>query len=459
MPISDGARHRSRRRPRRSARQDRRRARRPRRSGHGAAKHRSVRIVILGAGVIGATTAYYLARDGHEVTVVERQSEAGRETSFANGGLVTPSMADPWAAPGVPTMLLRGLGRDDAPFVLRPSAIPAMVGWGLRFLRNCSEARWRENTAAVFKLATYSRDALDRLSEETDLAYDRFGNGTMRVYRSAGDLAEAVSVAGIYDEVGVEHRIVSAAEAVSLEPSLAPVQAQIAGAIYFPGDRSGDAFKFAQAVARLAQKHGAVFRYGTTAAGWDTDGDRIAALITDKGRVAGDGFVLAGASYSPALARPLGLRLPVRPAKGYSATFPIAGWNNAPVMPLVDYSRKMAVTRLGDRIRLAGTVEFSGYDRRPNPARNAMLLAGFRELFPHHEPRAIEYWNGLRPMTPDGRPILGTAGFRNLWLNTGHGPLGWTLACGSALVTASLIAGRKPDVAVEPFRLNRSVSA
>ena len=206
----------------------------------------------------------------------------------------------------------------------------------------------------------------------------------------------------------------------------------------------------------MAEQHGASFRYGATATGWDTEGDRIAALITDKGRIPGDGFVLAGASHSPGLARNLGLRLPLQPVKGYSATFAVTGWNDAPSMPLVDYSRKMAVTRLGDRIRLAGTVEFTGYDQRPNPARSATLLAGFHELFPHHQPQDIQYWNGLRPMTPDGRPILGQAGRRNLWLNTGHGPLGWTLACGSALVTAALIAGRDPEVAVEPFQLRRA---
>ncbi len=415
-----------------------------------------MRIVILGAGVVGATTAYYLARDGHEVTVVDRRDAAGLETSFANGGLVTPSMADPWAAPGVPTLMLQGLGRDDAPFVLRPGAVPAMIGWGLRFLRNCGEARWRENTEAVFKLATYSRDALDRLTEETGLAYDRFDSGTMRMYRSRTDFAHAQEGAEIYRSLGVEFRVLDAAGAVALEPSLKSVQAQIAGAIHFPGDRSGDAHKFTQAIAGLAQKHGAVFRYGTTAAGWDTDGDRITALGTDKGRIAGDGFVLAGASYSPALARPLGLKIPVQPVKGYSATFAIDGWNEAPLMPLVDYSRKMAVTRLGDRIRLAGTVEFTGYDQQPNPARSATLMAGFRDLFPHHKPQNVEYWNGLRPMTPDGRPILGQARWRNLWLNTGHGPLGWTLACGSALVIAALIAGRTPDVAAEPFRLDRA---
>src|SRR5262245_13885175 len=206
--MGDDARQRGRRGQKQDAWQDRRRARGARQSGRGAAKHRSVRIVILGAGVIGATTAYYLARDGHEVTVVERQSEAGTETSFANGGLVTPSMADPWAAPGVPAMLLKALGRDDAPFVLRLRAIPGMIGWGLRFLRNCREARWRENTAEVFKLATYSRDALDHLTEETELAYDRFGDGTMRVYRSEADLAEARAGAEMYGELGIEYRTV-----------------------------------------------------------------------------------------------------------------------------------------------------------------------------------------------------------------------------------------------------------
>lgn len=353
-------------------------------------------------------------------------------------------------------MLLEGLGKDDAPFVLRPRAVPAMVGWGLRFLRNCGEARWRQNTEAVFRLATYSRDALDRLTGETGIAYDRFDGGTLRVYRSRTDFAHAQEGAEIYRTLGVAFRAVDAAGAVALEPSLKSVQAQIAGAIHFPDDRSGDAHKFTQAIAGLAQQHGAEFRYGTTASGWDTEGDRITALATDKGRLAGDGFVLAAASYSPALARALGLRIPVQPVKGYAATFAIDGWNDAPLMPLVDYSRKMAVTRLGDRIRLAGTVEFTGYDQRPNPARSAMLLAGFRELFPHHEPQNVEYWNGLRPMTPDGRPILGPARWRNLWLNTGHGPLGWTLACGSALVTASLIAGRQPEVAAGPFLLNRA---
>ena len=414
-----------------------------------------MRIVIIGAGIIGATTAYYLSREGHEVTVVERQPEPGMETSFANGGLVTPSMADPWAAPGVPMMLLKGLGRADAPFVLRPAAIPGMIGWGMRFLRNCGESRWRENTEAVFKLAAYSRDALDRLTDETTLAYDRFGKGTMRVYRSAEDFAHALENAEIYRRLGVEFQSLDGAGAVGMEPSLKPVEGQIAGALYFPGDRSGDAFKFTQGVAALAVKQGALFRYGTVATGWDAAGDRIAALITDKGRIDGDGFVLAGASYSPALARPLGLTLPVQPVKGYSATFPIGGWNNAPVIPVVDYSLKAAVTRLGDRIRVAGTVEFTGFDRRPNAARSATLLKAFRELFPDYEPRGVKHWNGLRPMTPDGRPILGAPRHRNLWLNTGHGPLGWTLACGSALVTAALIDGRKADIDERPFLLDR----
>ena len=412
--------------------------------------------VVLGAGVIGVTTAYYLARDGHRVIVVDREPAAGLGTSYANGGLVTPSMADPWAAPGVPRMLLQGLGRDDAPFVLRLAALPALMGWGLRFLGNCSPARWRANTEAVFRLARFSRDALDRLTDKLALDYDRFAKGNLRIYRDGPSFDQAAKGAAVYRDIGVACELVDGAGTVSLEPALRPVQAAIRGAVHFPDDRSGDAHRFSQEMARHAAAAGVEFRWLTTILGLETDGDRVAAVRTDKGRIAGDRFVLALASYSPLLARGIGLRLPIRPVKGYSATFPIVGWNDAPVMPVIDYKLKAAITRLGDRIRLAGTAEFAGYDHRPNAKRSALLLRAFNELFPERrDPAGVSFWNGLRPMTPDGRPLLGPTRYKNLLLNTGHGPLGWTLACGSAAVTADLIAGRKSDVPVEDFALNR----
>ncbi len=415
-------------------------------------------VVVLGAGVIGVTTAWYLAQDGHEVVVVDRQPEAGLETSFANGALVTPSMSDPWAAPGAPGLILRYLGREDAPMLLRLRALPGLIGWGLRFLANCAPERWRTNTETVLQLGLYSRDALDALSAATGIAYHRNDRGNLRVYRDAHALEAAEGSAGMYLRLGLPVRVLNGVDCATLEPALRPVADRIAGGVHYPADRSGDALAFTQGLAQRAASAGVQFRFDTTIAGFETAGDRIEAVATDRGRIAADRFVLACGSWSAPLGRRLALRLPVRPVKGYSATLPLGGWNAAPAMPVIDYLRKMATVRLGDRIRLAGTAEFAGYDNSPNPRRGAMLLEGFAELFPEYPAPAadaVEQWSGLRPMTPDGRPILGTTRWRNLYLNTGHGSLGWTLACGSARALASVIGGRAPDIDISGFRLDR----
>lgn len=412
--------------------------------------------VVLGAGVVGVTTAYFLARAGEAVTVVDRQPAAGLETSFANGGLVTPGMSDPWAAPGVPAMMLRYLGREDAPFLLRLKAVPSMMGWGLRFLRNCAPERWRANTAAVLRLGVYSLAALDEVTAEAGIAYDRCELGNLRVYPDAKSLDEARAAARMYRELGQPVDVLDAEACVRLEPALAPVRREIAGGVHYRGDRSGDCLRFTQALAQHAEQRGATFKLETHIRGIDAADGRVTAVVTDKGRIAGERFVLACGSYSPQLARPLGLRLPVNPVKGYSATLPVGGWNNVPTLPVVDYHRKMAVTRLGDRIRLAGTAEFGGYDNSDNPRRSAMLLDAFSELFPEYPKQGdVEHWHGLRPMTPDGRPILGKTPLSNLYLNTGHGPLGWTLSCGSARALADTILGRKPEIDLSGFALSR----
>lgn len=412
--------------------------------------------VVLGAGVIGVTTAYFLARSGHDVVVIDRQPGAGLETSFANGALVTPGMSDPWAAPGIPGLILRHLGREDAPFLLRLRALPGMVGWGLLFLRNCEPARWRGNTETVLRLAVHSRDALDWVTAETGIAYDRCERGNLRVYSDAASLANAAKGAAMYRAFGQAADLLDAAGCVALEPALAPIKHQLAGGVHYTGDRSGDCLRFTQSLALEAARLGVRFDYGTTILGFETEGQSVSAVRTDKGRFRGERFVLACGSYSTTLARALGLRLPVRPVKGYSATLPVGGWNNAPVMPVVDYHRKIAVTRLGDRIRLAGTAEFAGYDRAPNPARAAVLLRAFAALFPEYPPNGeAEQWHGLRPMTPDGRPILGRTRYANLYLNTGHGPLGWTLACGSAQALVDLMSRRRPEVDLAGFALGR----
>jgi len=415
-----------------------------------------VTTVVLGAGVIGVTTAYYLARDGEKVVVVERQPAAALETSFANGGLVTPGMSDPWAAPGIPLLILRHLGREDAPFLLRLRAVPGMIGWGLKFLANCTPGRWRTNTETTYRLAIYSRDAVDALTDSLKLSYDRSDCGNLRVYQDRASLAKARQAADLYNRLGLPVEALDAAACVALEPALRPVQRELAGGIHYIGDRAGDCMRFTQSLALHAAALGVEFRYDTSITGFETDGGAIKAVATDKGRIAGDRFVLACGSYSMPLARQLELKLPVQPVKGYSATLPVGGWNNAPTVPIVDYHRKMGLTRLGDRIRLAGTAEFAGYDRSANPARAAMLLTGFRQLFPEYPGSGeAQHWTGLRPMCPDGRPIIGRSPIGNLFLNTGHGPLGWSLSCGSAKALTDLMAGRKPDVDLNGFALER----
>jgi len=412
--------------------------------------------VVLGAGVVGVTTAYQLARDGHAVVLVDRQDGAALETSFANGGLITPGMSDPWAAPGIPKLILRNLGREESPFLLRLKALPGMVGWGLSFLANCTPQRWRHNTETVLRLAVYSRDQLDVVVGASGVAYDRNDRGNLRVYREPAALAKAAKEAAVYRELGEPVDIVDGAACVALEPALAPVGSRLAGGVHYRGDHAGDCHKFTQALASHAAGRGVELRFGTTVAGFERDGDRISAVVTNRGRIAGDRFVLACGSYSTGLARQLGFRLPVHPVKGYSATLPVAGWNNAPTMPILDHDLKAGMTRLGDRIRLAGTAEFAGFDLRPNPPRTANLMRAFRTLFPDYPGTAEPLlWNGLRPMCPDGRPILGRSPLANLYLNTGHGPLGWTLSCGSARALADLMAGRAPAIDLAPFGLQR----
>ncbi len=412
--------------------------------------------VILGAGIVGVTTAYFLARRGDEVTVIDRQPAAGLETSFANGALVTVSMSDPWAAPGIPGLILKNLGRDDAPFLLRLRALPGMAGWGLRFLRNCSPARWHENTETVLRLAIYSRDALEAVTVETGIAYDRCNRGNLRVYPDAASLAKAAKGAKMYRELGQPAELLDAHGCVALEPALGPVKHKLAGGMHYTGDLSGDCLRFTQSLALEAEKRGVAFCYQTEVIGFETERRRVSAVRTDRGPICGTRFVLACGSYSPLLARLLKLRLPVLPVKGYSVTLPVGGWNNAPTIPIVDDHRKIAVTRLGERLRLAGTAEFAGYDTTPNPRRAAMLIDAFGALFPGY-PRSgeMQHWQGLRPMTPDGRPILGQTRYSNLYLNTGHGPLGWTLACGSAKALADLMSDRRPEVDLSGFSVDR----
>lgn len=409
-----------------------------------------MKVLVLGAGVIGTTTACFLAQKGHEVTVVDRCRDVAQETSFANGGIIHISLVEPWNAPGTALNFWRWIGREDAPALLRPGALPGLLGWGLGFLRNSSRARHARHTRINLRLALYSAKVLRDLRAATGIQYDQSTLGLLKVFRDRAALDHAVETARVLERHGVEHKVLDADEAVGLEPALAAVADRLVGGVHFPDDETGDAQKFTRAVADLAEREGAAFAHGTTIERIEADGDRVAGVVTDAGRMTADAYVLALANDSPKLARGLGIRLPIYPVKGYSLTAGLDGWNDAPRVPVVDESLKVGVVPLGDRLRMAGSAEFTGEDRALNERRAGYIWDGATRVYPaiaHHvERNAARAWTGLRPMTPDGPPILGATRYANLFLNTGHGHLGWTMACGSARVVADLVSGTAPEI-------------
>ena len=412
------------------------------------------RVAVLGAGVVGVATAYFLAKNGFRVTLVERQAQAGLETSFANGGLVTPSMSDPWAAPGTPGLLLRWLGRENSPFLLRPRAIPGLASWGLAFLRQCNRRAWLRNTGAIYRLCSYSHEALRAVADDTGIDYEANRSGTLHLFRDRSSMESTRHVAGTLAGMGVAYRALDVDGCVALEPTLDAHRTRISGGIHFPEDEAGDARMFTQKLAGHCAAGGVEIRYGETVEGIETSGQRLAAVVTDAGRIEVEACVVALGNASAALLRPLGIELPIYPVKGYSITFPAARWNGAPVVPFVDDARKIGIVRIGDRVRIAGTAEFTGHDRSLNPKRVANLRGLFFETFPDYPDKSAgEAWTGLRPMTPDGIPYLGPTPIRGLFLNTGHGHLGWTMSCGSAKAVTDLIMGRPPEIDVAGMTL------
>jgi len=414
-----------------------------------------VKVLVLGAGVIGATTALVLAREGHAVTLVDQRPGPGLEASYANGGQISASHAEPWAGPATPAKLLAWLGRDDAPLQVRWARWdPALWAWGLRFLANCPPARQARNLRILVGLALYSRERLAALRHALDLRYDALTTGILHIYRHRRSLEQARRAGEIMTAAGLDRYPVSVAEAVAREPALADVAPSLVGAYFSPGDESGDAHVFTGLMAEHAARHGARLLWDTAILrlerGQGAARDRIVAVHTDQARLEGDVVVLALGSSSPHLVRSLGLSLPVYPAKGYSLTLETRGYDGAPTVSIIDDEHKMVFSRLGDRLRCAGTAALEGWDTAMNPARVALTLRNARAVFPrggnYDDPHP---WCGLRPATPGAVPLLGRApGFDNLLLNTGHGTLGWTLACGSAQVIADLLAGREPAVPV-----------
>jgi D-amino-acid dehydrogenase len=412
--------------------------------------------IVLGGGVIGVTTAYYLAKAGHAVTVVERRPGVALETSFANAGEVSPGYAAPWAGPGIPKKAVKWLLMKHGPLKVRPTADPYMWKWLLQMLRNCTSARYAINKGRMVGIAEYSRDCLKALRAETGITYDDRAQGTLQLFRTQAQLDHAADDIAVLKQYGVPFEVLDAAGCIAAEPGLAAVPHLIAGGLRLPGDETGDCHQFTQNLAKMATDLGVKFLFDTKIDGLVTDGDRIAGVATGAGILKGDDYVVALGSYSPFLVRTLGITIPVYPIKGYSITVPIVDAAKAPVSTVMDESYKVAITRLGDRIRVGGTAEVSGFDHTLRTARKATLDQSVGDLFPGAGDLArSSFWCGLRPMTPDGPPVIGGTKFRNLYLNTGHGTLGWTMACGSGRALADLLSGRRPETDLSELGLSR----
>jgi len=416
-----------------------------------------MKVVVLGSGVIGTCSAWWLRQDGHEVTVVDRCAGPARETSFANGGQISVSYAEPWANPHAPWRLLQWMMRDDSPLLFRPQADWRQWQWGLAFLRECLPARLAPNIRAMVAMAEYSRRTLQDMRSAMGLQYDQLERGILTFYRTQNEFEAAQRGASIMRDLGVDRRMVSADEAVALEPALAAGRARIAGGDYTVADESGDVHTFTTQVAEQARAAGVAFRFDTQVTRLLAEGGRVYAVEVlqpdgSYARILGDAFVVAMGAFSPQVLQPLGVSCLVYPAKGYSATFRILDPSRAPQVSLTDSSRKVVMSRLGDRLRLAGTAELSGYSRALNTVRCEALSAIAREWFPGDilDLGTPNYWSGLRPATPSGVPLVGRSRIANLYLNTGHGTLGWTMGAGSGRALADIVAGRRPEPAF-PF--------
>jgi D-amino-acid dehydrogenase len=415
-----------------------------------------VKIIVLGSGVIGVTSAYYLARAGHEVDVIDRQPKPALETSFANAGEVSPGYSSPWAGPGVPVKAIKWLLMKHGPLVIRPKLDPVMWIWLLKMLRNCTSARYAVNKSRMIPIAEYSRDCLRALRSETGIHYDEREQGTLQLFRDPAQLDQTADDIAVLKQYGVPYEVLDRDGCVAAEPALSAVRDKIAGGLRLPQDETGDCHMFTQGLALEAEKIGVRFAFNVGIQGLNADASRITGVATSTGVLQADAYVLALGSWSPRLVRPLGISLPVYPVKGYSITVPITDPDGAPVSTVMDESYKVAITRLGNRIRVGGTAEISGYSDKLYSARRATLDHSLTDLFPRGGDLAkATFWCGLRPMTPDGPPVIGATRYSNLHLNTGHGTLGWTMACGSGRVLADLLSGRKPDIDTKELSISR----
>jgi D-amino-acid dehydrogenase len=416
-----------------------------------------VKVIVLGAGVIGVSTAWYLSKQGHDVIVVDRQAAAGLETSFANGAQISVSQSEPWAAPSAPLKVIKWLFKEDAPLLFRPQLDWQQLSWGLEFLVECLPSRYRFNIQQMVNLGLYSRQSLQALRAETGIEYDHLTRGIMQFYTEEADYAGAAEACALLSNYGIERHVVSRDEAVRIEPALASLGTKLRGASYAETDESGDAFKFTQNLSKLAAARGVKFMYDTAIEAMRVEktpsGGRISSVVVKQKdsvsyeAMSADAYVVCLGSYSTPMLKTIGISIPVYPAKGYSATLVTEGFSGAPHVSLTDEAMKIVFSRVGDRMRIAGTAELAGYNTDLNMVRCEALIKRARELFPNAaDYDRPQYWTGLRPATPSNRPLIGRAHYANLFLNTGHGTLGWTEGPGSGRALADIVSGKVPEV-------------
>ncbi|CUI36824.1 D-amino acid dehydrogenase small subunit [Achromobacter xylosoxidans] len=413
-------------------------------------------VIVLGSGVIGTTTAYYLARQGAKVTVLDRQPGAAQETSYANAGQVSPGYSTPWAAPGIPLKAIKWLFKKHAPLAIRLDGSLYQLKWMAAMLANCSAERYAVNKERMLRLAEYSRDCLRELRADTGIHYEERARGTLQLFRTEAQMEAARRDIAVLEEVGVPYELLDRNRLVTAEPALARSLHKLAGGLRLPNDETGDCRLFTTRLAEMAAALGVDFRYNQSVTGLNTAGGQVTGVRVGNEVLTADRYVAAFGSYTRGFLEPLGLDLPVYPVKGYSLTIPMKDEAAAPVSTILDETYKIAVTRFDDRIRVGGMAELSGFDLRLKDARRKTLELVVNDLFPDSGDVArAEFWTGLRPMTPDSTPVVGPTRYGNLFLNTGHGTLGWTMACGSGRLVADQVLGQRPQIRTDGLALSR----
>lgn len=405
-----------------------------------------MRVIVLGSGVVGTTTAYYLARSGAQVTVIDRQPGPALETSYANAGQVSPGYSTPWAAPGIPLKAMKWLFQRHAPLSIRPDGSLFQLRWMAEMLKNCSASRYAVNKERMMRLSEYSRDCLRALRADIGISYEERTRGTVQLFRSQSQVDAAQRDIEVLQECGVPFELLDRDGLARVEPALAAARDRIAGGLRLPNDETGDCHLFTSRLAEKARELGVEFRFGQDIQEIMVGGGDVIGVKVGNEVLAADRYVLALGSYSREMLAPLGLDLPVYPVKGYSLTIPLVDASKAPVSTVLDETYKIAITRFDDRIRVGGMAELGGFDLRLNPRRRETLEMVVGDLFPGGDVAQAEFWTGLRPMTPDSTPIVGETPYPELFLNTGHGTLGWTMACGSGQLVADLVTGRQPAI-------------